>query len=107
MKRVLQMALGAPGHTDYRTLRCAGGDAGAGCRSAVLLALDQALADLGGWSARAQWDGRTLVNFQTGTTGQTVEAYDAVQHESFSVLTVPPIPWVNRPTFQQIVEVHD
>jgi len=104
MKRVLQMALGAPGHTDYRALRCAGG---ADCRSAVQLALDQALADLGGWSARARWDGRTLVNFQTGKTGQTVEAYDAVQHESFSLLTVPPIPWVNRPTFQQIVEVHD
>jgi acyl-homoserine lactone acylase PvdQ len=107
MKRLLQMALDSPGHTNYRALRCAGAGTATDCRSAVLLALDQALADLGGWDARADWDGSTLVNFQTGTTGETVEAYDAVQHESFSLLTVPPIPWVNRPTFQQVVEIHD
>jgi acyl-homoserine lactone acylase PvdQ len=107
MKRLLEMALDSPGHTDYRALRCAGGGTAADCRAAVLQALDRALADLGGWNARAQWDGRTLVNFKTGTTGQTVEAYDAIEHESFSLLPVPPIPWVNRPTFQQIVEIHE
>jgi hypothetical protein len=45
------------------------------------------------------------VNAQTGKTGETVEAYDAVRHTAFSVLGIAPIPWVNRPTFQQVVEV--
>ncbi|MBI1728644.1 MAG: penicillin acylase family protein [Candidatus Rokubacteria bacterium] len=107
MKRLLEMALGSPGHTDYRALHCAGGGTVADCRDAVLLALDRSLTALGGWNARAQWDGRTLVNFKTGSTGQTVEAYDAIEHESFSLLPVSPIPWVNRPTFQQIVEIHE
>jgi len=106
MKRLLELALGSPGHTDYRALRCAGTGAVADCRNAVLLALDRALTDLGGWNARARWDGTALVNFQTGSTGLTVEAYDAIQHDSFSLLPVPPIPWMNRPTFQQIVEIH-
>ncbi len=105
MKRVLQMALGTPGHTEYRALKCAGTGAASDCRNAVTTALDQALADLGGWAARAAWDGTTLVNAQTGMTGETVETYDAIQHQAFSLLPVAPIRWVNRPTFQQVVEV--
>jgi acyl-homoserine lactone acylase PvdQ len=104
MKRVLQMALATPGHTPYRALRCAGtGDAG-DCRTAVLTALDQALADLGGVDRAASWDGTTLVSAQNGQSGATVESYDAIGHAQFSLLTIPPIRWTNRPTFQQVVQ---
>jgi hypothetical protein len=105
MKRVLEMSLGTPGHTDYQALKCAGTGAASDCRAAVATALTQALADLGGWAARDGWDGTTLVNVQTLKTGETVETYDAIVHQGFSLLPVAPIPWINRPTFQQVVEV--
>jgi len=36
-----------------------------------------------------------------------VETYDEVKHTDFSLLPVPPIRWLNRPTFQQAVEVQN
>jgi acyl-homoserine lactone acylase PvdQ len=105
MKRVLQMALGTPGHTSYRALACAGSGTSDACRAGVLSALQTALTSLGGWESRASWDGSTLVNAQTGMAGEAVETYDAVEHQSFGMMPVPTIPWVNRPTFQQAVEV--
>jgi hypothetical protein len=99
LQRVLQMALretAAP----YRELRCADGTQ-SGCRAAVVEALDQALSDLGGFDDRADWTGSPLAP----AAGQPVEAYDAVQHRSFSTLGAPPIHWTNRPTFQQAIEV--
>jgi hypothetical protein len=77
----------------------------ADCRTGVLTALDAALADLGGIGAKATWDGTTLYNAQTLMTGTKVEDYDAVVHQSFGVKMVPNIRWLNRPTFQQVVEV--
>ncbi len=105
MKRVLEMALAVPGHTDYRALKCAGTGTAADCRNAVVTALTQALADLGGLAARDQWDGTKLVNVQTLMSGEPVETYDSIVHQGFSLLPVAAIPWVNRPTFQQVVEV--
>ena len=46
-----------------------------GSRHRALLTTVACLTALGGWNARAQWDGRTLVNFKTGMAGQEVEAY--------------------------------
>ena len=105
MKRVLQMALGTPGHTSYRALKCAGTGVAGDCRAAALSALDLALTDLGGWSARSSWDGATLVNVQTLMAGETVETYDAIQAQGFSLLPLAQIPWINRPTFQQVIEI--
>jgi acyl-homoserine lactone acylase PvdQ len=112
LKRVLDMALGVPGTTPYRALSCAGagGDAGA-CRAAVLAALDSALARLGGIDNQADWDGTTLGVYSARSSdpaaGQTIEDYDAVRHIGLSLLPVPAIPWTNRPTFQQVVEVRN
>ncbi|HUS25019.1 MAG TPA: penicillin acylase family protein [Candidatus Binatia bacterium] len=117
MRRVLQMALAKPGHTDYRVLRCADGTL-AGCRAAVLLALDQAVTDLGGLSAQADWDGSTLSSAPhgcspgmraagCGATGTVVEDYDAVEHTAVSLLPVPTIHWINRPTFQQVIQIKE
>lgn len=107
MKRVLDMSLNTPGHTDYRALKCAGTGDAASCRAAVLKALDQAIADLGGIANAANWDGTQLANPADGKTGETVETYDEVKHTDLSLLPVPPIRWINRPTFQQVVEVYN
>jgi hypothetical protein len=34
-----------------------------------------------------------------------VETYDAILHTGFSLLPIASIPWINRPTFQQVVEI--
>lgn len=111
LKRVLDTALDVPGHTPYRALACAGtGDAGA-CRTAVLTALDAALARLGGIGAIAEWDGTTLGVYSARSSDpaadQEIEDYDAVRHIGLSLLPVPAIPWTNRPTFQQVVEIRN
>ncbi len=106
MKRVWQMTLNTPGHTDYRALKCAGTGTLTDCRNAVLTALGSALTTLGGVSNEANWNGTQLPSAKYGnTTGHTVEDYDAVQHTDFSLLGVPAIRWLNRPTFQQVVEI--
>jgi hypothetical protein len=105
MKRLLQTVLDVPGHHEYRALKCAGTGVMADCRNGVLTALDEALSDLGGIAAQASWDGTTLYNAQTLATGEKVEDYDAVVHQPFGIKSVPNIRWLNRPTFQQVVEV--
>lgn len=105
MKRVFDTALATPGHVDYRVLKCANSTVAADCRAAVLKSLDQALTDLGGVSNMANWDGSQLSNAK-GRANAKVEDYDAVEHSSFSYLPVPAIPWLNRPTFQQAVEIY-
>jgi len=104
MKRVLQMSLGTPGHHDYRQLKCAGDGSAGACRNAVLDALSAALGDLGGIANRANWDGSTLPNAK-GKANAVVEDYDAVEHTALSFLTVAPIRWLNRPTFQQAIQI--
>jgi hypothetical protein len=105
MYRMLQTELNVPGHTDYRALLCAGTGVFDDCRNAVLSALDLALADLGGWNTRRYWSGRGLPN-AAGKKNATVEQYDQIEFEDFSLLADPPMPWVNRPTFQQVIEIH-
>jgi acyl-homoserine lactone acylase PvdQ len=111
MKRVLEMVLDTPGHTSYRQLQCAGGTLN-GCRAAVLTALDLALGDLGGLSNMSNWTGAPGRmgdcpggGLLSSSSACTVEQYDSVRHTSFSFLPVPAIHWVNRPTFQQAVQV--
>src|SRR3546814_11617658 len=75
MKRVLNTAMGTPGHIDYRALKCADSDDLQTCRQAVLTALDEALSDLGGLSNQANWDGTVLTNAKGDATAK-LEAYD-------------------------------
>ncbi len=101
MYRVLRTALNKSGRTDYKVLRCADSDALADCRAAVVSAMDMALSDLGGLGNQAAWDGTQIYG------GTTVEDHDAVEATSFAFLPTPPIHWINRPTFQQAVEIHE
>ena len=105
MKRLLQTALNQPGHTPYRALQCAGSGDASACRNAVLTALDQALADLGGIANQANWDGSQLNSYAKGSGCGIVEDCDAVEHVPLTFLPVDAIHWTNRPTFQQVVQV--
>jgi len=104
IRRVVDTALQTPGRQDYRVLQCAGSGTPANCRAELLTALDEALADLGGLANQASWDGSTLPNAKN-RAGAVVEDYDSVEHTSFSFLPVPPIHWINRPTFHQAAEI--
>lgn len=104
MVRMLNMALDKPDTPQYRALRCAGSSDVAVCRAAVLTALDQALADLGGLANQANWDG-TQIRYAKGEGCGEVEDCDAVEHTSFAYQPVPPIHWINRPTFHQAAEI--
>jgi len=105
MVRMLQMALNTPGHGNYQILHCAGAGASVDdCRNAVLTALDKAIADLGGISNMANWNGTQLPNM-AGKSNATVEAYDEIAPTDFSILPAQAMPWENRPTYQQVIEV--
>ena len=104
MYRMLQTVLNTPGHHEYQALKCAGTGVLADCRNAVLSALGSALSDLGGISNMAKWDGTQLGN-EAGDKNATVEKYDSIVPVDLSELAVPAIPWVNRPTYQQVIEV--
>ncbi len=105
MDRMLQTALNVPGHTDYRGLRCAGTGSYDDCRGAVLTALDAALNDLGGIGTYKMWNGRALPN-EAAKNNATVENYDAIDYQIFGLLADPQMPWMNRPTYQQVIEIH-
>lgn len=53
----------------------------------------------------SKWDGRQLAN-SAAKNKATVEEYDEIE---FSAFGLPPpdtgMPWINRPTYQQVVEV--
>lgn len=104
MYRVFGMALGEEAHP-YRVLRCGDGTE-AGCRLKVLAALAQAVSDLGGIQNFQNWDGTQLANAKN-RAGATVEDYDSVEHTAISLYAVPAIHWLNRPTFQQLVQVEE
>ncbi|MFA5939077.1 MAG: penicillin acylase family protein [Sinimarinibacterium sp.] len=104
MVRMLNMALGKAGTPQYQALRCAGSGDVTACRAAVLDALDQAIVDLGGIANQAAWDG-TQIEYPKSVDCGNVEACDAVEHTSFAYQPVPSIHWINRPTFQQAVEI--
>src|SRR3546814_18703941 len=104
MKRVLNTAMGTPGHIDYRALKCADSDDLQTCRQAVLTALDEALSDLGGLSNQANWDGTVLTNAK-GDANAKIEDYDAVEHTQFRLIPVPPHLRYHVPQFQPTVEI--
>lgn len=94
LKRTFAMALGTAA-VRYTTLRCADGTA-AGCRAVLVASLGDAVAALTtrfGSSDPAAW--------------HADPAADAIRHQTVGLVGVPPIPWVNRPTWQQVVQVND
>ena len=89
----LRQVLGEPVQGRFHTTYCGGGDLAA-CRAALWRSLstvaEQLQADLESPLVR-DW--------------RRIPADDAIVHTPTGVTTVPDIHWVNRPTFQQVVEV--
>lgn len=88
LRRVFDMALGES-PVPYRQLRCAGTGTLEDCRQALLSSLDTAIASLGGIGAMPY---------------NPNESLDRVQHRAIGLGSVRAIHWINRPTFQQVVE---
>ncbi len=93
LQKAFQMALGQNVADPFEVLRCADGSA-AGCRAALVSSLNAAVAALTatfGSADPALWRADPSV--------------DQIEFSPFGLATVDPMPWVNRPTFQQVVQV--
>ncbi len=88
VNKTLRMALSQSVDGRFSVLKCADGTA-AGCRTALIGSLVQTVQQLG--SDPSTWNAD--------------EHGDQIRFEAIGLITIPPIPWQNRPTFQQVVEV--
>jgi acyl-homoserine lactone acylase PvdQ len=95
VKKALRQAAGRRVRGRYRALRCGGGGRAA-CAQAVQQSLRDAVATLTG---------------RFGSADPAVWSFDPVTDEIRFTLgglaLVAPIPWQNRPTFQQVVQIGD
>jgi hypothetical protein len=87
------MAMGVSVVDPFEVLQCADGTQ-AGCRSALVQSLNDAVDAL-------------EIEFGSSDPGmwQADPAQDQIEFTPFGLAEVDPIPWVNRPTFQQVVQV--
>jgi acyl-homoserine lactone acylase PvdQ len=93
LEKTFLMALGAPVDDPYEVLKCADGT-DTGCRAALVASLGDAVTDL------------TTTFGSSDPVDWTVdEAAEAIEFRPFGLAVVDPMPWVNRPTFQQVVQV--
>jgi hypothetical protein len=93
LKKALLMALGQPVTDPYDILKCADGTE-AGCRAALVGSLNDAVADL-----TAEFSSADPADWTVDPTAEQIE------FRPFGLAEVAPMPWVNRPTFQQVVQV--
>jgi hypothetical protein len=89
VQKDLRDLLGASVRGPYSRVYCGGGNVSS-CRSALLSSLRDALQN----DSNADIYG-----------GQTQTAHDEIHFRAVGAITQPNLPWVNRPTFQQAVEV--
>jgi acyl-homoserine lactone acylase PvdQ len=89
LRQVLGQAVTGPMSQTY----CGGGDLGA-CRAALWDSLSQAAVDL-----EAEFSNASVASWQRSMSD------DAVVHSEAGVTGVDAIHWINRPTFQQVVQI--
>lgn len=89
----LRQVLGRPVQQPWSRTYCGGGDLAA-CRTALWGALEHAAADL-----EAEFGSAAVADWKRAI------ADDDVRHSAVGVTTVPAIHWINRPTFQQVVQL--
>jgi acyl-homoserine lactone acylase PvdQ len=92
----LRTVLGQDVRGPYSRVYCGGGDLGA-CRQALLDSLQDAL---------AHDSDADLYGTATCEVGDAQMCHDAIGFSAVGAITQPLIPWQNRPTFQQAVEIH-
>jgi hypothetical protein len=93
VQKDLRKLLGEPVSGPFSRVYCGGGDL-ATCRADLTAALKAALAVP-----------KTTLYHDSGCTDGDQMCYDAVRSRAVGVVTVPPFHWINRPTFQQAVEI--
>jgi hypothetical protein len=93
VQKDLRQVLGLPVQDPWSRTYCGGGDLAA-CRTALWSALEQAAADL-----EAEFGSPNVADWQRQI------ADDDVRHSAVGVTSVPAIHWINRPTFQQVVQI--
>lgn len=93
LKKAFLMATGGTVSAPFSVLKCADGTE-AGCRAALVASLQDAVAEL-------------TADFSSADPADwTVDPSDEdIEFRPFGLAEVEPMPWVNRPTFQQVVQV--
>ena len=100
LQRALLQALGRAPHP-YAQSYCGNGALDA-CRAAVQAALQGTIDALTAKYGTADMSAWTCARSNAG--GLCNPANDDVQFSAVGVGSVPGIPWINRPTFQQVIE---
>jgi hypothetical protein len=90
----LRRLLGEPVQQPFSRIYCGNGSL-AQCRTALIDSLKAALLVP-----------RTELYQDSGCTAGDETCFDAVRFRAIGAITVPSIPWINRPTFQQVVQVN-
>lgn len=91
--KTMRMAAGEPVTGPYQVLRCADGTA-SGCRAALVSSLQAAVSEL-----------TTEFSSSDPNDWSVDPASEEIHFRPFGLVEVDPMPWVNRPTFQQVVQV--
>jgi hypothetical protein len=95
VKKALRQARGRRVKGKYRALRCGDGTR-RGCMSAVQASLRDTVASLA-----------TRFGSDDPATWTVDPTDDEIRFSLGGLATSPPIPWQNRPTFQQAVQIRD
>ena len=90
----LRRILGQPVTGPFSRIYCGNGNL-AQCRAALLSSLQAAL----GVPKETLWQ-------TAGCTNGDETCFDAVRFRPIGAITVPELPWINRPTYQQVVQVN-
>jgi hypothetical protein len=100
VQKDLRTLLGVKVRGRYSRVFCGNGRLGA-CRARLLAALKDALAHDSDTELYPE-GGCTLYG---GIAGSPQACADSIHHRAVGAITIPDLPWVNRPTFQQAVQV--
>jgi len=93
VQKDLRQVLGLPVQDPWSRTYCGNGNLAA-CRTALWEAMEDAAADL-----EAAFGSANVADWKR------TRADDEVQHRAVGITAVPPIHWINRPTFQQVVQL--
>jgi hypothetical protein len=103
IQRALLQSIGQAAHP-YSQSYCGDGNVTA-CRSALKVALQATIVHL--TQVYGSADPATWTCSRSNGTGKCNPADDDIQFSATGVASIPAMPWVNRPTFQQVVQFPD
>ena len=92
LQKTFRMALGESLTAPFEELRCADGTKN-GCRAALVESLTEAISIL-----------TELFNSSDPADWHADPSAEQIEFEPYGLLMVGPAPWINRPTFQQVIQ---